>query len=164
MVKKWCHPYLPCEKGTLLGKHGPIPKCSSCGRVREASPTSSTASTFALEGRPFNACGPRWEGLPFYRHVRGDRSHRPPGPHLLLCGCGRQRRSRLPLWHAWSMGKLVTVEFKEDGEMTEMRMGMVSSGSPEGTAREMARAGWNKSFDKLEEYLEKGSVSVPRTN
>lgn len=48
--------------------------------------------------------------------------------------------------------------------MTEMRMGMVSSGSPEGTAREMARAGWNKSFDKLEEYLEKGSVSVPRTN
>ncbi len=59
---------------------------------------------------------------------------------------------------------LVTVEFKEDGEMTEMRMGMVSSGSPEGTAREMARAGWNKSFDKLEEYLGKGSVSVPRTN
>jgi len=62
------------------------------------------------------------------------------------------------------MGKLVTVEFKEDGEMTEMRMEIVSSGSPEGTAREMARAGWNKSFDKLEEYLEKGSVSVPRTN
>jgi len=28
------------------------------------------------------------------------------------------------------MGKLVTVKFKEDGEMTEMRMEMVSSGSP----------------------------------
>ncbi len=61
----------------------------------------------------------------------------------------------------WPMETLVTVEFKEDGEITEIRM--VSSGSPEGMASEMARAGWNESFDKLEEYLEKGSVSVPRT-
>ena len=38
------------------------------------------------------------------------------------------------------METVVTVELKEDGEMTELRM--VSSGSPEGMASEMARAGW----------------------
>jgi uncharacterized protein YndB with AHSA1/START domain len=40
----------------------------------------------------------------------------------------------------WPMETVVTVELKEDGEMTELRM--VSSGSPEGMASEMARAGW----------------------
>lgn len=61
----------------------------------------------------------------------------------------------------WPMETLVTLELTEDGETTKITMR--SSGSPEGMASEMARAGWNESFDKLEEYLGKGSVGVPRT-
>lgn len=52
----------------------------------------------------------------------------------------------------WPMETLVTVELKEDGEMTEVRM--ISNGSPEGMGSELAREGWNESFDKLGEYLE----------
>jgi uncharacterized protein YndB with AHSA1/START domain len=61
----------------------------------------------------------------------------------------------------WPLELLVTVDLMEKDGVTEMEL--VHSGIPEGMAKEMTRSGWNESFDKLEEYLETGKVSVPRT-
>lgn len=49
------------------------------------------------------------------------------------------------------MEMLVTVTFEEHGGKTTMILRHV--GFPEGTMTEMAKAGWNESFDKLAESL-----------
>jgi uncharacterized protein YndB with AHSA1/START domain len=61
----------------------------------------------------------------------------------------------------WPLELLVTVKFKEKGDDTEMEL--VHAGIPDGTMSEMTKAGWNESFDKLEEYLETGKVMMPKT-
>jgi uncharacterized protein YndB with AHSA1/START domain len=61
----------------------------------------------------------------------------------------------------WPLELLVTVTFKEQDGGTEMEL--VHAGIPESMAMEMTKAGWNESFDKLEEYLETGMVTMPKT-
>jgi uncharacterized protein YndB with AHSA1/START domain len=61
----------------------------------------------------------------------------------------------------WPLEMFQSIELTaEDGET---RMRLVHTGIPEGTASEMTKAGWNESFDKLQEYLETGKVSMPKT-
>ncbi len=61
----------------------------------------------------------------------------------------------------WPLEMFVTVEIVEKDGVTEMRL--VHTGIPEGMGSEMTKSGWNESFDKLEEYLETGLVSLPKT-
>lgn len=53
----------------------------------------------------------------------------------------------------WPLELLVTVTFVEYEGKTKMTLQHV--GIPEGENRDSAKAGWNESFDKLAEYLEK---------
>jgi uncharacterized protein YndB with AHSA1/START domain len=53
----------------------------------------------------------------------------------------------------WPLELLVTVTFEEHEGKTKMTLRHV--GIPEGENRDSAKAGWNESFDKLAEYLEK---------
>ncbi len=61
----------------------------------------------------------------------------------------------------WLLELQVTVTFEEDAGRT--RLTLRHEGMPEGQMSELTKAGWNESFDKLAEYLEKGSVSMPKT-
>ena len=61
----------------------------------------------------------------------------------------------------WPLEMFVTIEISEKDGITEMRL--THTGIPEGMASEMTKSGWNESFDKLEEYLETGKVSIPKT-
>jgi uncharacterized protein YndB with AHSA1/START domain len=61
----------------------------------------------------------------------------------------------------WPLEMLVTVRFEEKDGTTEMEL--VHSGVPNGVASDMTMAGWSESFDKLDEYLETGKVSMPKT-
>ncbi len=62
---------------------------------------------------------------------------------------------------AWPLETMVKVEFREQGDGTEVQLS--NDGVPEGIDNTMARAGWNESLDKLDEYLRTGTVSAPRT-
>jgi uncharacterized protein YndB with AHSA1/START domain len=53
----------------------------------------------------------------------------------------------------WPLELLVTVTFEEYEGKTKMTLQHV--GIPAGENRDLAKAGWNESFDKLAEYLEK---------
>jgi uncharacterized protein YndB with AHSA1/START domain len=61
----------------------------------------------------------------------------------------------------WPMELLVTVSFHERDDATELEL--VHQGMPEGMPSDMAKSGWNEAFDKLEEYLRTGKVSIPKT-
>jgi uncharacterized protein YndB with AHSA1/START domain len=54
----------------------------------------------------------------------------------------------------WPLELLVRVRFEELDGMTKLTLRHI--GIPEGENRELAEAGWNESFDKLEAYLAKG--------
>lgn len=53
----------------------------------------------------------------------------------------------------WPLELLLTVTFEEHEGKTKMTLQHV--GIPAGENRDLAKAGWNESFDKLAEYLEK---------
>jgi uncharacterized protein YndB with AHSA1/START domain len=57
----------------------------------------------------------------------------------------------------WPLELLVTVTFEEYEGKTRLTLRHV--GIPAGENRDMAKAGWNESFDKLAEYLEKEKSS-----
>ncbi|MBI0584691.1 MAG: SRPBCC domain-containing protein [Methanomassiliicoccus sp.] len=61
----------------------------------------------------------------------------------------------------WPLELLITVTFREKDGGTEMEL--VHEGLPEGMAKESTKAGWNESFDKLDEYLATGKVAMPKT-
>ncbi len=56
----------------------------------------------------------------------------------------------------WPLELLVTVTFEEHEGKTKMTLQHV--GIPAGENRDLAKAGWNESFDKLAEYLAKVEV------
>jgi uncharacterized protein YndB with AHSA1/START domain len=57
----------------------------------------------------------------------------------------------------WPLELLVTVTFEEHEGKTRLTLRHV--GIPAGENRDLAKAGWNESFDKLAEYLEKEKSS-----
>jgi len=57
----------------------------------------------------------------------------------------------------WPLELLVTVTFEEHGGKTRLTLRHI--GIPAGENRDMAKAGWDESFDKLAEYLEKEKSS-----
>lgn len=62
----------------------------------------------------------------------------------------------------WPSEFLVTVTFEEHEGKTLMTLQGV--GAPAGEMLDMAKAGWNESFDKLARVLEKGEVDMTKTN
>jgi uncharacterized protein YndB with AHSA1/START domain len=62
---------------------------------------------------------------------------------------------------SWPLELLVTVTFEAQDGGTKMKL--VHTGFPDGNVSGMAKAGWSESFDKLEEFLETGTVTVPKT-
>jgi uncharacterized protein YndB with AHSA1/START domain len=54
----------------------------------------------------------------------------------------------------WPLELLVRVKFEALDGMT--RLTLQHTGIPEGENRELTKAGWNESLDKLEDYLDKG--------
>lgn len=53
----------------------------------------------------------------------------------------------------WPLELLVTVTFEEDGGKTKLTLR--HEGFPDQENRDLAKAGWNESLDKLAEYLKK---------
>jgi uncharacterized protein YndB with AHSA1/START domain len=53
----------------------------------------------------------------------------------------------------WPLELLVTVTFEEDDGKTKLTLR--HEGFPDGENRDLAKAGWNESLDKLAEYLKK---------
>jgi uncharacterized protein YndB with AHSA1/START domain len=53
----------------------------------------------------------------------------------------------------WPLELLVTVTFEEHEGKTKLTLRHV--GIPAGENRDLAKAGWNESFDKLQDYLDK---------
>jgi uncharacterized protein YndB with AHSA1/START domain len=61
----------------------------------------------------------------------------------------------------WPLELQITVTFEEQGAKTKLTLR--HEGLPESPNRELTKAGWIESFDKLAQYLEKGFVTMPKT-